>query len=86
MSNYLKISNYGNGEGSVFYYDFICPACQQEILLGTDGSRYGNVGGFSCINCGEKFHATDDDAPSPNNLYIWHDKYGKITLKERAKK
>ena len=65
--------------------DFTCPACYNKILLGTDGGRYGNIGDFSCIHCGEIYHATDDDAPSPNNLYVWSDKYGKTTLKEIKK-
>ncbi len=86
QSNYLKLQGYGKArEEAEFYYDFTCPACHNKILLGTDGGRYGNIGDFSCIHCGETYHATDDDAPSPNNLYIWSDKYGKTTLKETKK-
>ena len=85
QNNYLKIPTGSKQEKAVFYYDFTCPACYNKILLGTDGGRYGNIGDFSCIHCGETYHATDDDAPSPNNLYVWSDKYGKTTLKETKK-
>ncbi len=71
QNNYVKLQGYGKPrEEAEFYYDFTCPACHNKILIGTDGGRYGNIGDFYCIHCGEKYHATDDDAPSPYILLL----------------
>ena len=50
--------------GDIYVYLFTCGACNREIVIKTNGGRYGNIGEFSCPVCGREYYATIDDNPN----------------------
>lgn len=52
-------------------YNFTCPYCTMNLVIGTDGGRYGNIGDFRCQHCGRIFHATDDDNNPNSSLHVY---------------
>ena len=57
--NYIKVSGYNQKE-SERKFNFICPKCNKETVIGYDFSRYGHVGEFAC-KCGVRYDVTDYD-------------------------
>lgn len=59
--------------GDIYKYLFTCQSCLNEIVIKTNGGRYGNLGPFNCPVCNEKYYATIDDNP---NLCLYVAKLG----------
>lgn len=80
---YLKLSGF-QGRFALNRYEFICPACHNKILLGTDGSRNGYIGWFRCPSCQEEYLATDH-ACDQSSLHIHSSTYKDMELIDLAR-
>jgi hypothetical protein len=58
--NYIKVNSSTNKKTSAFYIKLTCNQCTVDYLIGYDGSRYGQIGSFTC-KCGAIFQLNDRD-------------------------
>lgn len=68
------------------HYIFSCMKCNKEYELITGNGRYGNLGEFECLNCGEKYYATIDDHVNPSLYVAMHGKQPSSMLDREGKK
>lgn len=52
-----------------YHYQFICPGCEETMILATGRGRFGKLGPFMCSRCNEMYLAYIDDFRFPK-LYV----------------